>query len=309
MVMEKFPVLWLWLVLILSLAGLYAGGELLVSGAVGLAERLGIRKVVIGLTVVAIGTSMPEFFVSLFGALKGSPDISVGNVVGSNLANIGLALSLSVLIRKEVGRLRDVIWDLLFLLVMTSVIEIMSLGGAIESWEGGLLFIGLIFYILASSRRKKEEVEETRSLANPLLLIILGMLLLSLSANYTVQSGILISQRMGISTLAIGMTAMALGTSLPEISVSLVAAIRREGGIGVGNVVGSNIFNLLGVLGGVAMIKPLEVSHKLATIYLPSSMLFTFALLFLAWAKGKMTRRHALVLFLVYLLLMYYLFR
>jgi len=102
---------------------------------------------------------------------------------------------------------------------------------------------------------------------------------------------------------------MALGTSLPEISVSLVAALKREGGIGVGNVVGSNIFNLLGVLGGVSMIKPLEISHRLINVYLPASMAFTGFLLVLAWAKGKMDRKHALFLLLVYLVLMYYLFR
>ncbi len=307
--METFSAYVLGLILLASLGGLYVGGELLVSGAVGLAEKLGIRKVVIGLTVVAVGTSMPEFFVSLFGALKGSSDISVGNVVGSNLANIGLALALSVLIRKEVGHLRDVIWDLLFLLVMTSAVEIMGLGGVLEPWEGGLLFTGLVFYIIASSKRKREEADEARSLSNPLLLIILGILILSFSANYTVQSGILLSKKIGISTLAIGMTAMALGTSLPEISVSLVAAIKKEGGIGVGNVVGSNIFNLLGVLGGISMIKPLEISPRLINLYLPASIAFTGFLLALAWFKGRMNRRHALFLLLVYLALMYYLFR
>ncbi len=307
--MENLPVLLLWLILLLSLAGLYAGGELLVSGGVGLANRLGIRKVVIGLTVVAMGTSMPEFFVSLFGALKGSADISVGNVIGSNLANIGLALGISVLIRKEVGRLKEVIWDLLFLSAMTALFWAMGMDRKLSPWEGGILFAGLAVYILASSRRKRVEAEETKPLSYPLVLIAGGIGLLSLAANYTVKSGILISQRMGISTLAIGMTAMALGTSLPEISVSLVAAAKREGGIGVGNVVGSNIFNLLGVLGGVSMIKPLAINRNLMVIYIPASLGFTLFLLFLALWRGKMDRRHSLLLLVAYLILMYYLFR
>ncbi len=307
--MENLSLLLLWLVLLISLGGLYAGGELLVSGGVALANRLGIRKVVIGLTVVAMGTSMPEFFVSLFGALKGSSDISVGNVVGSNLANIGLALGLSVLIRKEVGRLKEVVWDLLFLSVMTAALWGMGLDREVSGWEGGLLFTGLIFYIFASSKRKRLEMEEEKSLSYPLALISVGIALLSLAANYTVKSGILISQKMGITTLAIGMTAMALGTSLPEISVSLVAAVRREGGIGVGNVVGSNIFNLLGVLGGVSLIKPLDINKNLLTVYIPASLGFTLFLLLLAVLRGRMDRRHSLLLLVAYFILMYYLFR
>ncbi len=285
------------------------GGELLVSGAVALANRLGIRKVVIGLTVVAMGTSMPEFFVSLFGALRGSSDISVGNVVGSNLANIGLALGLSVLIRKAVGKLKEVVWDLLFLSVMTAILWTMGLDREISGWEGGLLLVGLFFYVFASSRRKRLEVEEEKSLSYPLLLIIVGIGVLSVAANYTVKSGILVSQRMGITTLAIGMTAMALGTSLPEISVSLVAAAKREGGIGVGNVVGSNIFNLLGVLGGVSLLRPLEINRSLLTVYIPASLGFTLFLLLLAAFRGRMDRRQALFLLVVYFILMYYLFR
>ena len=306
--MTELSTLLLWVVLLVSLAGLYVGGNVLVSGGVSLARRAGIKKVVVGLTVVAVGTSMPEFFVSLFGALKGSPDISVGNVIGSNLANVGLALSIAVLIRKETGRFIDVNWDLSFLSGATFVFLIMCLDSKISRLDGIILFGLLILYILASTKREGVEVEEKKSISMPLLLIIVGIGLLGISAHYTVASGIELAARMGVSQLAIGMTAMALGTSLPEIFVSAVAAVRKEAGIGIGNVIGSNIFNLLGVAGGVSIIKPLFVNESLKKVFIPASLLVTLFLLTLAVFGIRFKRRHAVIILLIYFILVYHLF-
>lgn len=306
--MANLPTIIVWLVLLASLGGLYVGGEILVSGGVSLAKRAGIKRVVVGLTVVAIGTSMPEFFVSLLGALKGSPDISVGNVVGSNLANIGLALSIAVLIRKETGKFIDVTWDLTFLSGATIVFLLMSMDEKIGRIDGLVLFLMLLLYMFASSRREGQEIEEEKSLSYPILLLVGGIIILAVSAHYTVVSGIEISSRMGISQLAIGMTAMAFGTSLPEIFVSAVAAIKKEVGIGIGNIIGSNIFNLLGVAGGVAIIKPLKVNMELVRVFIPASLVFTLFLLFLSVFKIRLKRRHALLILLVYFVLVYNLF-
>ena len=300
--MTELSTLLLWVVLLVSLAGLYVGGNVLVSGGVSLARRAGIKKVVVGLTVVAVGTSMPEFFVSLFGALKGSPDISVGNVIGSNLANVGLALSIAVLIRKETGRFIDVNWDLSFLSGATFVFLIMCLDSKISRLDGIILFGLLILYILASTKREGVEVEEKKSI------IIVGIGLLGISAHYTVASGIELAARMGVSQLAIGMTAMALGTSLPEIFVSAVAAVRKEAGIGIGNVIGSNIFNLLGVAGGVSIIKPLFVNESLKKVFIPASLIVTLFLLTLAVFGIRFKRRHAVIILLIYFILVYHLF-
>lgn len=306
--MANLPTTIVWLVLLGSLGGLYLGGEVLISGAVSLAKRAGIKKVVVGLTVVAIGTSMPEFFVSLFGVLKGSPDISVGNVIGSNLANIGLALSIAVLIRKETGRFIDVTWDMTFLSVATLMFLFMSVDGRVARIDGLILFLMLFLYIFASAKREGQEIEEEKSLSYPILLLVMGIAILAFSAHYTVTSGIEISRRMGISQLAIGMTAMALGTSLPEIFVSAVAAVKKEVGIGIGNIIGSNIFNLLGVAGGVAIIKPLRVNTNLVRVFIPASLVFTLFLLFLSAFKIRFRRRHALLILIVYFVLVYNLF-
>ncbi len=306
--MTHLPTILVWLILLGSLGGLYLGGEVLVSGGVSLAKRAGIKRVVVGLTVVAVGTSMPEFFVSLFGALKGSPDISVGNVIGSNLANIGLALSIAVLIRKETGKFVDVTWDLTFLSGATLIFLFMSMDGKISRGDGLVLFLMLFLYILASARREGQEIEEEKSLSYPILLLISGIAILAVSAHYTVISGIELSKRMGISQLAIGMTAMALGTSLPEIFVSAVAAVKKEVGIGIGNVIGSNIFNLMGVAGGVAIIKPLDVNIRLVKVFIPASLIFALFLLFLSAFKIRLRRRHALLILVIYFVLVYNLF-
>ncbi len=307
--MSGLPLVVLWLILLGSIVSLYGASEVLVRGGAAVSERVGIKKVVIGLTVVAMGTSMPEFFVSLFGALKGSSDISVGNIIGSNLANLGLALAIAVLISKEVGNLSEVKWDLLLLNVITLIFLFFSLNGKLSRLNGLFLFIVLGFYIFASSKREGDIIIDERPIGYPLAMILIGIAILGLAGHYTVESGIEISKRMGISQLSMGMTAMAIGTSLPEIFVSVVAAIRKEGGIGIGNVIGSNIFNTLGVAGGVAIIKPLSVNSLFVKFFIPIYMIMLLFLLLLSLLRIKIVKITAGLILVVYFLLVLRLFK
>jgi len=305
--------------LFLVLAGLVllgGGGEVLVRGAIGLARALRVTPAVIGLTIVSAGTSFPELVVSLLANLRGSPDVAVGNVLGSNIFNIGLILGTSALfitfpIARKTLRLE---WPLL--LVISLLAAALMGGGAVSRGEGILLLIVLILFnvgMVHLSRREFDEEEKARGPADvgpdskrgiSIALTLLGLVLLPAGAELVVRGAVGIAASIGVSERLVGLTVVAMGTSLPELASSLVAAARGRTDVAVGNVIGSNVFNLAAIMGTTAVIKPLQVQ----AVFLRSDVIwmlgFTLLLAPLIYFDRKIGRADGVVLlgmFLVYM--------
>lgn len=260
------------LFLLLGVALLYAGGELLVASASNLARAFGLGPLVIGLTVVAFATSSPELFATLVGVLEGVPDLSLGNVLGSNIANLGLILGLSALVRPLVGRGLFLKREVPLLIAVALVPFAVLADGEIGRFEGVVLFLLLLVY-LALLLRNGEPPEVVREYAAQFQHppwprwrgaagVVLGLALLVAGAHWLVEGAVDIAHALGVSDRVIGLTLVAFGTSLPELASSLVAARRREGDIVLGNIVGSNIFNVLCVLGLTAAVRPFGVERS-----------------------------------------------
>ena len=261
--------------LLLFAAGLVLlllGAELLVRGASRLALALGLTPLVVGLTVVSIGTSAPELAISVDSALRGSPDLALGNVVGSNIANVLLILGICALAAPLVVN-RQLVWlDVPLMIVVSFAVFAMALDGRIARWEGALLAVGAAAYIaflVRLSRRHPEQAPsdpaleaaaEAPSKAHPFLpqvgLIVVGLAMLVGGARLLVEAATDLALTLGLSELVVGLTVVAVGTSLPEIATSILSVLRGQRDLAVGNVVGSNIFNLLLVLGATAVIAP-----------------------------------------------------
>lgn len=254
---------------LLFLAGLgllLLGAELLVRGASRLALSLGLAPIIVGLTVVSIGTSAPELAISIGGALSGTPDLAMGNIIGSNIANVLLILGLVALVAPLVVH-RQLVWLDVPIMIATSAMCLgMAFDGRIARWEGAVLVAGAIAYIvflIVLARRHPEQVTDDPSLGNDtaaqrvprlLMLMAAGLAMLVGGAQLLVNAATGIATAFGLSDLVIGLTVVAVGTSLPEIATSILSAIRGQRDLAVGNIVGSNIFNLLLVLGATALV-------------------------------------------------------
>ena len=292
--------------LVVGLVCLVVGAEWLVRGASSLAARLGIAPIIIGLTVVAFGTSAPEMAVSVSGALSGSADVALGNVVGSNTFNILFILGLSAAVSGLTINQRLLRLDIPILLAVSLITYALAANGLIGRLEGVLLFAGIIAYtawLIIASRREaatesaevKEEYEQavrttegsaiTKSSAFQIGLVIAGLALLVLGSRLLVNSATEIASSLGVSELVIGLTIVAAGTSLPELATSVLAAIRGQRDIAVGNVVGSNIFNLLAVLGASALVSDagIEVSSQALRLDFPVMLAATVVLIPICW--------------------------
>ncbi|MGL6290278.1 MAG: calcium/sodium antiporter [Silanimonas sp.] len=250
------------LTLIAGLVLLIWGADLLVKGASRVAAGFGISPLVIGLTVVAFGTSSPEMAISVSSALKGEADIAVGNVVGSNIFNVLFILGVSALITPLVVSKQLVKLDVPIMIGVSLLAFVLSMDGLIALWEGVVLFVGIIGYTILAVRVGKasgdggEAVDGSDRWAINIALIVFGLVLLVLGSRWLVSAAIEIATAMGVSELVIGLTIVAAGTSMPEVATSITAAIRGQRDIAVGNVVGSNIFNILAVLGLTAIVAP-----------------------------------------------------
>jgi len=281
------------LLFIAGLGALIAGAELLVRGAARLAAAAGISPVVIGLTVVAFGTSTPELAVSARAALGGQADIVLGNVVGSNIFNVLFILGLSALITPLAVSQRLVRLDVPIMIGVSVLLLILGLDGSVSRLDGVLLFAGIVAYTLfaiGESRAETAEVvaeyakeyERTGRGARPILpqvtYILIGVVLLVVGARWVVDGAVALGRALGVSDLVIGLTVVAGGTSLPEVATSVVAAIRGERDIAVGNVVGSNIYNVLGVLGLVAVLAPGGVTVAAALLVFDLPVMIAVAL-------------------------------
>lgn len=259
-----------YLLLALGLAGLFLGGEFLVRGAVAIARGLGLSPLVIGLTVVGFGTSAPELLVSVDAARQGAPGIAIGNVVGSNIANILLIVGVSVSLAPLIIGFVTVRRDLLVMLAATLALWLMILDGNLSRIEGLALLAGLAGFLtlaLASLRGGPDMPDDdggTRPMpawkAGPIAIAGLGLLVVS--ADLVVENATLIARGFGVSEAVIGLTVVAIGTSLPELATAIVSALRGQSDIAVGNIVGSNIFNILCILGLTALIAPVPVEPR-----------------------------------------------
>lgn len=294
-----------------GLAGLYFGGEWLVTGAARLARSLGISALIVGLTIVSIGTSMPELLVSTGAALRGSADISIGNVVGSNIANIGLILGISGLIYPisvQVSLLRREIP----IMVMVALLGYVLLrNGSVNRVDGLILLagmVGFIIFMIVAGRSEQRTQRQTNEPADTppmqdrinhrreLLRLIGGIAILMIGARLTVDNAVFIAREIGISELVIGITLIAVGTSLPELVTSAMAALRKESDIAIGNIVGSNIFNILGILGATAIIQPIPVASQI--IQFDSLVMIGFSLLALSFVIDRRLSRVEALAFL-----------
>jgi cation:H+ antiporter len=307
------------LLLLVGLIVLVGGGEFLVKGASSLALRMQLSPLVVGLTIVAFGTSAPELFISVQSALQGSPDLAMGNVVGSNICNLALVLGLTAMIF-PVPVQKDSLqidWPmtmgssiLLFLLVQDQEISFL---------EGGLFVILLsvytIFIIVKSRRENKagqEFLEEADLPAQPsnnvwkdVIFIVLGTLALAFGSDWFVDGAKELAINFGVSERVIGITVLALGTSLPELVTATVAAFRKATDIAVGNLMGSNIFNILSILGITSIIQPIAVSIPIIKEDMVWMLAITLLILPMMLIKRKITRPEGLLLLMVYV---YYIF-
>lgn len=265
---------------IFGLIALVLGAELLVRGASKLAMAFGISPLVVGLTVVAFGTSAPEMAVSVQSAWSGQVDIALGNVVGSNIFNVLFILGLSALIVPLVVHQQVIRQEIPIMISASLLLWLLAADGGISRWEGLLLFVlvvGYTFMLIRQSRRETAAVQaevdaeyaEAFAGAGPgwsshwgvqILLILSGLVLLVLGANWLVEAAVGFARDLGVSEMVIGLTIVAAGTSLPEVATSIMAALRGERDIAVGNVVGSNIFNILAVLGLSASLAPVDLA-------------------------------------------------
>ncbi|MCA1777495.1 MAG: calcium/sodium antiporter [Loktanella sp.] len=261
--------------LVVGLIGLFFGGEALVRGSVGIARRMAIPPLLIGLTVVGFGTSTPELLVSVGAAWRGVPDIALGNIVGSNIANILLIIGLSALVWpiKVMGATlrRDTAVMMAAALVLVPMFALAQMGRV----SGLVLVAGLAGYLVWAYRQPGEAPPEDEDLPAPastlvsLLWVIAGLIALMVGARFLVDGAVSIARGYGVSEAFIGLTIVAVGTSLPELATSLIAAIKRQSEIAIGNIVGSNIFNVFGILGVTALIAPIPVASRFLTFDLP----------------------------------------
>lgn len=250
------------LLLAVGFVMLVKGADAFVEGAAGIAEKFGIPQLVIGLTIVAMGTSAPEAAVSITAALKGNAAITIGNVVGSNILNVLVILGITSVIVSVAVAPSTVRIEIPYMLVITLLLLVLGLSGnKIVFWEGVilwaafLLYLGYLFYMAKKNRQVEEETEK-KPLWKLLLYTVLGLVFVVWGSDVTVNSATAIAKAVGMSERFIGLTIVALGTSLPELFTSVSAALKGKADIAIGNIVGSNIFNILFVVGTTALITP-----------------------------------------------------
>jgi cation:H+ antiporter len=308
-----------YLLLFLGFALLLFGGKFLVKGGVFLAKRFNVSSLVIGLTVVSIGTSAPELFVSVVAAIKGHPEVAIGNVIGSNIANISLVLALTAILIPIPVKSNSVKIDAPFMLIISLVFWAFIYNLHLLRWEGIVFLVLIVIYILGLlkfSRNRDVNIHDTfsnnkgESLLKTIIMLILSYLGLAFGSDLLVDNASIIANNFGVSERVIAITIVAFGSCLPELTTSLLAALKGEMDISIGNIIGSNIFNILVVLGVTGVIKPISVDagflqFDIIWMFATSLVLFFFILPF---KGGKMTRLKGGVLFISYCIYVYLLY-
>jgi len=306
--------------LLTGLIILLLGGKFLVDGASSIAFKLGMSSGLIGLTVVAFGTSAPELLVSITAAMNGNSAISIGNVIGSNIANVGLVLGLSGIFYPILIKPTQIKLEYPIMLAVTFLFYLLSLDQVISFPDGLILVSGLIVFTMFMLRNLGKSIGEENKLVQEefegvkkysiwvsLTLILGGILGLYLGSELLVDNAILISREFGISERIIGITIIAIGTSLPELITSIFAALSKRTDLALGNILGSNIMNILSIIGITALIKPIEVSQD----FIGSDYLWMIALSILLFplmkTKMRVSKTEGSILLLFYLTYLYFL--
>ena len=300
-------------VFILGLGILYLGADWLIEGASELAKKFGIRSLIIGLTIIALGTSLPEFLLNLFAVAAEEDGLAIGNIVGSNIANIALILGISAIVMPLSVDGAVLKKEYPIMLAATGLFYLLALDGVISRLDGAILVSGLIAFLVfiirdastgedqtdvtveapapeedpfgARSGIKKWLDHERLGSAMRILLIIAGMGALAIGARLMVQSAITMAAMLNINPVIVGLSIVAIGTSLPELAASLMASVRQESDLSVGNILGSNLLNILFVVGVVALIEPMQVDSETLNFHMPVMIAFSLLL----W---PLTRRH-----------------
>lgn len=288
--------------LLFGLVLLVFAGDYLVKGAVGLAEKFGIPSLIIGLTIVAFGTSAPELVISLDSALSGVPDIAIGNVMGSNIANVLLVMGLPALITPIKAGQRGLSRNVAIMLFFTLAFMWMVEDAQLTTMEAGGLFGGLLLFILVQVLRARSVMEGDEDAPHDYhedigeaphgnrqiaIFLIVGIIALPIAAHLTVVGASGIARTFGISDAAIGLTIVAIGTSLPELATSFMAAWRKNGDVALGNIIGSNIFNITAILGITGLVVPIPIAQSL--VEFDMWVMFAVSILLAVICYGKVT--------------------
>lgn len=312
--------IWACLLLVVGLAILWKAADLLVAGAVSLAKQFGVSPLIIGLTIVAMGTSAPEVAASIAAAVRGAGDIAVGNVYGSNIANLALVGGLAALIRPIIIQRqtmqREIPAMLIVALMLWPVLRNLSLS-RMEAIGLLAVFSGLIFMTVRAAKRQTADQNRNNNTGTQeqhgikhIIFVIIGLAGLALGAEMTVRGAVVIGTKIGLSEAVIGLTIVALGTSLPELATCIMASIKAQHDISIGNLVGSNIFNTLLVTGTAGTIRPFEVAKRLAAgndYWIMIAVSAAFAI-FAVVGRRTISRLAGSVLLVIYIVYMFCLF-
>ena len=308
-----------YLILIASLAGIVFGADYLVSGAVSLARRYRVSDFVIGAAIVGVGTSMPELVVSFMGAVNGNADVSIGNVVGSNIFNVLGILGLTAIFFPVAIEKKNMKFEIPLCIVVSVLLMILALNffdgtaatiGRADGWVLLLSFVGFMWYSFARDRKdSNESTEQITDAISPLWLAIVkvvgGLALLIVSCDFFVDNAVLIAKRFGVNDAFISLTLIACGTSLPELAASVAAAVKKNTDMALGNIVGSNIFNITLILGLSSQVMPLTSAGITSVDYIV--MIVAAVLILLIGFTGKINRISGLLMFICFVAYNWYL--
>lgn len=290
--------------LVLGFIFLIKGADLFVDGSSSIAKHMKIPSVIVGLTIVAMGTSAPEASVSITAAIAGNSDISLGNIVGSNIFNFLVVIGVSAIIFPVVSHKDIINRDLWWNLGITGVLLILMLDNKIGRIDGAILLIGMATYLFfvirnALKNRTTEDTEKLLSVPKSIIFMIIGLAAIICGGNFVVENASIIAASLGLSETLIGLTIVAIGTSLPELVTSVTAAKKQETGIALGNAVGSNIFNILFILGASSVLTPINVASEL---FIDTIILIAVSILLFIFARTKKitSRREGIVCVLLY---------
>ena len=304
-------------VLAVAFVLLSKGADYLVNGSVGVAHRLNVPKVIIGIVLVSFGTTMPEFTVSVISAIQDHAEIALGNAVGSVIVNVGVALALGVLVSATVFDIDKSVYTSVGIVFFSVAILtfVLGLDGKITRIEGGILILGLVVYlsylIVTEKRRKErdyereavEELEEHTTegtLVKHIAVFVGGLAIVVISSRFLVESAVNVAQHFGVSETIIGLTIIAIGTSLPEVATCIVASRRGHGDLAFGDIMGANILNLLWIVGGAAVARPIIVTTREIFFMFPCMIGMVGTMFLLALHRHELAKWNAVVLMVLY---------
>ena len=283
------------LFIVAGLGGLIWSSDKFVEGAATIARQAGISPLVIGMTIVSLGTSAPEIVVSIIASLSGSGELAVGNALGSNITNIGLVLGVTLLIRSIAIDASTTLRELPQMVAVTLIAGVLMIDGVLSVMDGALLLLGLSVFLYLLAQRQSEptnnEATETASRLRSWGTFLVGLVALIASSRLLVVGAVNVATTLGVSELVIGLTIVAIGTSLPELAASIVSALKGHADIAIGAIVGSNVYNLLVVLAAPGLLGPLTLNPNVMARDWPATLLTAALLFLLAWVTYRTAKK------------------